>query len=146
MLTTLPVQIVEALMLFGCLFALARGLWPERATAVVFIVAAVLALVLQDRSFSKPQYVAMVIDLVVFAFMVFVSIRCRRTWPPVIAGLVLLMIATHVVVIADERIRSFAYITALNLWSALAILVLVLGTAFEAVPERRRRAIAKGDR
>lgn len=120
-------------------FAFWAGRRPERIGAVGMWLAWAGTVVVQNRTnWIDPQYGIMAVDSALLGILVWVAFRSERRWPIFAGALHLLGVGAHIAMALDLRIESFAYLTTLAIWSYGVLLALVLGTVFEAVPERRR--------
>lgn len=115
--------------------ALWRGGWPERVAAVAMILAWIAsALLFKTRLWFGPQTAVFLVDLALFAALLFIALRSDRWWPMWACGFhgltLILMLAT----LLDTRISNRAgYIAGGGVFSYLVMAALFLG----ALPRRR---------
>lgn len=129
---------VGAAIFFGVpLYALWRGFWPERWTAVVVLLATLLTpLVVRYSRLADPQWGVALVDLVTFAALVALTHFSRRVWLLVAASVQGINAASHVALAIDPNIEALAYISSRIFWSYFVIACLFVG-AFQADRHRR---------
>lgn len=125
-------------MVASCIYALWRGRMPERVTAVALLLAWFATQFVHTHDFSKVQYAILGVDLILLLILVGLALLSGRRWLMAASALHVLTVADHVATAMDFQIRSYAYLTAIVIWGYAVLLALVLGTWFEAEPERRR--------
>lgn len=126
------------ILLAGCLYALWRGLLPERVTSVALMLAWVGTQVVNSHDALSPEYGMLAVDLILLIILVGLALLSGRRWLMAAAACHLLTVGDHVAMMLDMRILSYAYRTVMVIWGYAVILAMVLGTWFEAEPERRR--------
>lgn len=135
-----PFEITASIIVWiACAIAMALGGRPERTGAVAIWLAWLLSVLTEERSvFVDPQYAWIVIDGALFAALVWLALRTDRRWPMPAAACQALMLGTHAAMSFDTQIRSYAYLTAIAIWSLGVLVALVTGVFTEAEAERRR--------
>ena len=110
-------------------FALWRGGWPERGTAVLAVVASVATAVLENqRDWIGQQWGDLIVDCLFLAFLLWLALRTDRYWPLWAAAFQLLGVVTYVARMADLRIGAHAWFLAGEIWSYLILTSLAVGT------------------
>ena len=127
-----------SIMAVCCGFALWRGRAPERIVAVAVLVAWAASGLLHTRDFTRPQYGMFWVDLVLLALLIALATRTGRRWLMIASAFHVLTVGDHFAMMLDMRIKSYAYQTVMVIWGYAVLLAMVLGTWFEAEPERRR--------
>lgn len=135
-------EIFFACLCGASLFAVWLGRVPERVVGVAVFVAWIATGLVHSLDWTKPQYGIAAVDVGLMALLAFLAIRTSRRWLIFAAAFQLLSIGAHVGMAIDVSIRSYAYQTAMAIWGYAVLLALVLGTLFEAMPERRRRRVS----
>jgi hypothetical protein len=116
-------------MLMACAYALWRGDWPERCSAMMIALAWIGSYLLQDRSRNyDPQYWVAGLDVLLFVAFVVLTLRWRRLWLIVASATQLLTAATHMAFVIDSRIAALGFMTAYYLWSYATLAALVWGS------------------
>jgi hypothetical protein len=128
-------------MALACAYALWRGRAPERIAAVAFVLAWWASAVLLSLDFSQPQYGMFAVDVILELILIALALLTRRRWLMAAAACQLLTVGDHFAMMIDRRILSYAYQTVMVIWGYAALLAMVLGTVFEAEPERRRQKL-----
>ena len=128
-----------------CGYALWRGRLPERTAAIGFLLAWVATEMVHTYDWTKPQYGMFAVDLILLVIMVALTLLSGRRWLIAATAFHVLTIGDHVAMMLDLRIRSYAYQTVMVIWGYAVLLAMVLGTWFEAEPERRRLRAASGN-
>jgi len=137
MFLTPAAQIGAAIMTLICLFAAWAGGRPQKVIALTAFVAWMLSAAIQDRSFQNPQYVTLVLDLVLMVVWVWLALVWKRGWLYGVAAFQCLTMATHIAGIIDPRIWPLASITAYMIWSYMTLAAIAWG-GVEGLIERRR--------
>lgn len=126
------------ILLGGCLYALWRGRFPERVTAIALMLAWIATQAVNSRSSVDPEYGMLAVDLILMVVLVGLALLSGRRWLMAACACHLLTLGDHVAMIMDMRILTYAYRTVMVIWGYAVILTMVLGVWFEAEPERRR--------
>jgi hypothetical protein len=130
-------------MVAGCAYAVWRGRFPERISALAILLAWISTQIMNTHDWTEPQYTIFVVDTVLLVILIGLALLSGRRWLMVATAFHVLTVADHVATMMDIHIRSYAYLTALVIWGYAVIVAMMLGTRFEAEPERRRlRAMA----
>lgn len=144
MFETSLTQTAAAIAFFVCAIALWRGLWPERAAAVVIMIGWMASDVVQVIQTVDPEWGIFWVDVVVLAIFLTLLMRSGRLWLAAASAFQLLAVASHVAMLIDHRIVMNTYLIALTIWSFAIIAALLVG-ALTARPSRRRREAGPAD-
>lgn len=130
-----------AFMGLTCAFAIVRGAWPERLSALVLAIAWIASEVLEDLSvFRHPmvrihvQPAIAVIDLAYAGLLLFLLVRTQRRWVIVAFSAALLIVLIHTATAIDPRITQFDFFSAYYLLSYVVVAALGFGVLLEADP------------
>lgn len=126
------------IMCLACGYALWRGRLPERVAACAIPLAWLASYVMHTRDFTQPQFGMFWVDLILMIILVALAFLSGRRWLMAACACHLLTLGDHFAMMIDQRILSLAYIRVMTIWGYAVLLALVLGTFFEAEPERRR--------
>lgn len=126
------------IMCLACGYALWRGRLPERVAAVAFLLAWLASYLVHTRDFTQPQFGMFWVDAILMVILVSLALLSGRRWLMVACACHLLTLGDHFAMMIDQRILSLAYLRVMVVWGYAALLAMVLGTYFEAEPERRR--------
>ncbi len=137
MFETIYSQVGIAVTVIVVTFAFVKGDEPERVAGAAFALISVATLVTPDRAgMVGPRWSAIGLDLVLLAVLAGLAWRSRRSWLFWAAAFQSLIVAGHVLVLADLRPPGDAF-TAVNNMSNYGLLIaLAIGT-FWAWQERR---------
>lgn len=129
------------LLTLTCCYAGWRGGWPERLTALMFLLQAVL-IIAADRLIGNSGFLQLVVpdftvDTLVLLGLVAVAMTADRFWPILMVGLHGTVMAAHLARAADTSITSIAYGTMMAVWSYPMLALLVIATA------RHRQRLAR---
>ncbi len=113
---------VGAAFFFGAIaYALWKGGWPERVTALAMLAATVLTpLVFRHAAFADPQWSVAAVDLALLTVLTLVVVRSRRIWLLMALSVHALGTASHIALIFDPKIKALAYLSSIVVWSYLA--------------------------
>lgn len=113
---------IGAAFFFGVIaYALWRGDWPERVTALAMLAATLLTpLVFRHSAFADPQWSVAMVDLALLAVLTMVVARSRRIWLLLALSVHALGTASHIALIFDPKIEALAYLSSIVVWSYLA--------------------------
>ena len=75
-----------------------------------------------------PQLGEFAVDLVTLALLIVLALRSHRYWPMAMAGVHLLVAATHAGRLIDPELSSWAYYTAIQMWGYLVLVILAVAT------------------
>lgn len=128
------------LMLAVCGWAIWRGGVAERLAGAAMVLAWIGTSFVLDRRFNQPQWATLVVDLLLLAVLLAVSLRYRRKWAFAAAAFHLLGIATHLAMVIDPKIQATPYIVALGIWSCATVASLAVGMG---MLEHSRRVMAR---
>jgi hypothetical protein len=115
-----------------CIFAFARGGWPERVTTFVLIIADGLSFIKWHGAHQKRmEPMLFFIDLCVAAFFVLLALKSSRWWPLWAAAFNIMAFIMLVVSASDPTIRPYAYYVGEITWDYFVLAALFWGTMFE---------------
>lgn len=130
--SNMAINLVFIFFLLACCgYGLWRGGGPERVTAVIFLLAAVLTHLESSRSgrhWSSVEFGILTIDLAVLVALLFLALRAERYWPIWLIALHIVGTAGHIVKLADPDTIRRAYAFALAFWSYPELVLLAIGT------------------
>jgi hypothetical protein len=130
----------NSIVLASGIFAFLAGEKPERTGAALLIGATALSWVafrLSHMHYSAAEIGVFAVDCALLLGLCILALRADRYWPIFAAGFQGVGVLTHLAMLTGTAIAPLAYAHALNIWSYLVILSLVLGTA--AVRRRQSR-------
>lgn len=133
------IYIFYAVQIAACLYALRVGGSPEKAVAILLLVAAVSTTLndqLRSPSFGGVDSFRVGIDAVLFVGLVGVAALANRFWPLYISALHLIEITVHGVRAYQPELVPWIYSVAVGKIAYPMLLVLIIGTA----RHRRREA------
>lgn len=135
---SLAARFAIAFLLFVCGLAMWKGRTPEQAVAIGAVLNEALYLAFYDPTdLVRPQWEAVLWDLIYLVPMGYAAIWANRTWAKYAMALELLIIGAHLALAIDLRIETaFAFwVTAvLTIWVLVALLV---GTVQVMLEDRR---------
>ncbi|MDO9223641.1 MAG: hypothetical protein Q7U20_08025 [Caulobacter sp.] len=135
-------QIGLALTAIICLFAAWAGQRPQKVVAAIIFAGWIVSAAGEDRSFLRPQFFTMGVDIVLTIVFVSLAVIWRSLWLSVLAAFQTLTMATHFAMILDPRIWPRASITAYLVWSYMVVASLAWG-GVSGLLDRRRTAGAR---
>ncbi|HEV2593882.1 MAG TPA: hypothetical protein VGU01_01620 [Sphingomicrobium sp.] len=124
-------QVFELLLITSCTYAMVRGRSEERLVALVSVcatIASAFAVSPLSVRYRGVEMGLLVIDLLVLAAFVLISLRSSRFWPLWVAGLQLTSSAAHFMKAIDEHLLPVAYGTAVAMWSYPILIILAIAT------------------
>ena len=125
-------QVTTVLMVSACAWAVLGGRWPERATAIAYLLNWFGTALSQDR---RPRHHAqpaiIVLDAAFLVFLLLLTVSCRRTWVLWMAACSLLVVFTNALGALDPSFGQWTYITAYYVWSVGALLAFSAGVVLE---------------
>ena len=127
-----------AIALSVCALAVWKGERPEKLAGGVLAINWMASWAVQNEG-PGPEYGIFAIDVLFLLFMLWLALSSGRLWAMFVAAFQLLIVLTHVSVIIDLRLGSFAFFSAYFLWSYLIVLALLVGT-LQAMRRRRMAA------
>jgi len=104
---------------------------PERLAMLAWAIASILstvAVVSGLGSYERLQSGVLVVDLVLLAFLVWLSIRSDRYWPLWMTGFHLLGVMTHLAKAMAPGLHPWAYAVGQAIGGYLIIATMVIGT------------------
>jgi hypothetical protein len=125
-----PLSLYYTLLGLCCIYALARGGWPERATVVIMAVGSLLSLVLgrADRHKSVETGVLLV-DFAIFTIFTLLALRADRFWTIWASALAGLGVLGHIGRwYLGPDIGRGAYVISLVVWSYPILALIAVGT------------------
>jgi hypothetical protein len=123
--------IFNGLLLAVCTYALWRGRFEERVTAVTCILATIATVLVKGPirlSYSSVEIGVLIVDLAALAAFTFVALRSDRFWPLWISGLQLTTSIGHMLKAIQPDLIPLAYAAAGRVWSYPILLILAIGT------------------
>lgn len=137
MFDTIYSQVGAAVGVLVVAFAFLKGDEPERVGGVVYALAALASLLVQDDvDLYGPQWGLMIVDAVTLAAWAALAWKIRRSWPVWASALQSLIVMTHVLTLVDVRPPIVAFYAVINLANYGVLLALALGVA-QAWRDRR---------
>lgn len=137
MFNMLYAQIGAIAMIAMCIFAFLKGGDVERIGAGTYAFGWFASVLVQgDTAAATIPYGMFLLDLMMLVVFVALSWRYRRTWPVWAAGLQLMTVMSHILIMTDARLPITSLYTVMNLVSYLIIGCITVGT-FWAWQERR---------
>lgn len=119
-----------AILLITCGYALWRGRKYEQLSALLFIAASVVSVLvrvpLHERYLGVEQS-DLVIDSVVTIATVAIALRSDRFWPLWVAGLQLTISMSHMLKAIQPDLLPLAYAAAERFWSYPTLIILFIG-------------------
>lgn len=130
--------LIGAAFFFGAIgYALWKGEWPERITALAMLAATLATpIVFRHTAFADPQWAVAACDLALLLVLAFVVTRWPRLWLILALAVHALGTASHIALIFDPGIKALAYLSSIVVWSYLANACLLAST----LQTSRRRA------
>jgi hypothetical protein len=114
-----------------CGYALWKGRWDERISALVCIAASVIStMVLSPLAtrYAQVETGELLVDGLVLCTFVAVALRSNRFWPLWVAGLQLTSSTAHVLKSIDLGLMPEAYAAATRFWSYPILIIIAAGT------------------
>ena len=137
MFQTLYSQLGAIVMIAMCIFAFLKGGDIERLGAGAYLLGWFATMLMQGgMDQSTVPYGMFAIDIGILAVFAGLTWRSRRTWPAWAAGLQLLTVMSHILIMIDTRLPIASLYTVMNLVSYLIIICIAVGT-FWAWQERK---------
>ncbi|WP_374295419.1 hypothetical protein [Sphingomonas sp.] len=135
------IYVFHAFQTLVCIYALVAGGKPERAVAVMLLVAsfATLALPFDAGSFHALEVVGLIIDLGLMGGLVAVALVANRFWPLWLAAIHLLAIGIHGVKALDAGLMPWMYAGAGGKLAYPMLIILAAG-----VMRHRTRIVRQG--
>jgi len=108
------------------------GRWPERLGTLVGLLNCIASALLQDRRWNHHgQPGVFAADLVMLCALIYIAMRCRRTWVLWAAACALLTNFTDFSLLLDTRIQLWSYVTASYVWGFGGVAAMLAGVVFE---------------
>lgn len=123
--------IFNSLLLAVCSYALWRGRFEERLTAIVCVSATIATVLLKGPvrlSYSSVEVGVLIVDLATFAAFTFIALRSDRFWPLWVSGLQLTTSIGHLLKAIQPDLVPIAYAAAGRIWSYPILIILAVGT------------------
>lgn len=121
----------HALLFGSCGYALLRGRFDERLTAIVCIIATFASLALMgpiQLRYSSVEVGVLIVDVLTLSAFTFVALRSDRFWPMWISGLQLTASIGHLLKAVQPDLMPLAYATAGRFWGYPILIILAVGT------------------
>ena len=132
MFVTLLSQATTLLVVAVCAWALLRGQWPERITAIAYAVDWLGSALGEDRRpHHHGQPVILALDVAFLVLLLLLTASCRRAWLLWMSACSLLVVLTHLTVLMDVSFGQWTYETAYYIWSLGALVAFTVGMALE---------------
>ncbi|MEO6360048.1 MAG: hypothetical protein ABIO43_05675 [Sphingomicrobium sp.] len=119
------------LLVAAVLYALLQGGRDERRVGIICVIGTLVTYFVISplaARFEGLETPVLAVDIAVLAAFVAVALRSDRFWPLWVAGLQLTTVMGHLLKSVESDLIPQAYGAALNFWSYLIVLILVLGT------------------
>lgn len=126
------VWIFYAIQLAASGYALLRGGAPERLTGLALLVAAVSTGIVERNVpslFSGLELGVMIVDLMLLAVMIVITLSADRFWPAWVTALHALGTGAHLARAISPDVIRLVYALLSAAWSYPIVLLLVIGTA-----------------
>ena len=123
----LPVWVWPAVLVATCALALLRGRDEERLAAATVLLGWALSMVAFRNRSEDTQWLVLLIDGTEMPVFIWLALRTRRYWPLFAAAFKLLIVVTHLAHVLDPTITGWAYLTAVIIWSYLAVFAIGYG-------------------
>lgn len=122
--------IVGAVFMVGMgLFAFLKGGSREKLGASVYLAAWFASLIAQENAgFRDWPYGLFAIDTATLLALIAIAWRAPQSWPTWAAGLQLIAVMGHVMILTSNRAPTASIYTAMNLIGYLIILCIIVGT------------------
>lgn len=123
--------IFNGLLIAVCSYALWRGRFEERLTAVTCILATAATVIVKgpvQLTYSTIEIGVLLVDLATFAAFTFVALKSDRFWPLWVSGLQLTTSIGHLLKALQPDLLPIAYAAAGRIWSYPILLILAIGT------------------
>lgn len=134
-----------AILILCVAYALRRGGAPERVGAAVIIAGYLLTILVQrayaDR-FNSIGFGVLLVDILVFAAFLILSLRANRFWPIWMTGLQGVSVMIHAAITLNPGVIPWAYAFGLAIWSYPILILLAVATR----RHRERLAATGADR
>jgi hypothetical protein len=121
------VIIFNLIMIAVCLYALAAGGGPERATALTFIAAASCSYIALSSKILHFEPNLVVIDLVTLSVLISIALFANRFWPMYVAALQLITLAVHGVKVYDPTLATWMWMATAGKLAYPTLVLLVVG-------------------
>ena len=128
-----------------CGYALWRGQFDERVTAIVCLAATLatrMALSPAAQRYSSVEVGVLVVDSVTFVAFVYVALRSDRFWPLWVSGLQLTTTMAHFMKAIDSDLFPQAYAAAGRFWGYPILLILAIGAYRTNMRTKRAAAVS----
>jgi hypothetical protein len=128
-----------------CGYALWRGRFDERVTAIVCLAATLatrLALSPLSQRYSSVEVGVLIVDSVTLLAFTFVALRSDRFWPLWVSGLQLTTTLAHFMKAIDSDLFPQAYAAAGRFWGYPILLILAVGAHRTSIRTRQSAALS----
>ena len=126
----------------ACSYAGWAGGWPERAGAAIMVTGSVLSLIVAShQEWQSPEAGIFIVDLLVLAAFVNLTLYSDRYWPIWVTSFHLIAVIIHVASLVDPSVAALAYASAQEFWAYPMLAGIAVGTS----NYRRRTSIPRGN-
>lgn len=125
------VWVFYAIQLTASGYALLRGGAPERLTGLALLLAAFATSIIQRDIpvlFAGMEVGVMIVDVVLLAVMIVITLHADRFWPAWVTALHALGTAAHLAKAISPDVIRLVYAVLSAVWSYPIVLLLVIGT------------------
>ncbi len=136
------VYLFNACLFLVCGYAFWGGGAPERATGLIFLVAAAASYTVPYSHFHVVEGPLFAVDLLTLAALTVIALTANRYWPLYIAAIQLLTVGIHAVKAYEPELVYWLYNWASAVLAYPTLILLVIGVA----RHRERVALLGGDR
>ena len=136
------ILVFNLILVAACLYAFWAGGAPERATALVFLIAATASYLRPYTGSNAAEPQLALIDALTLVALTIIAVKANRFWPMYQSALQLLTLAIHGVKLVHPGLAHWMYI---NAYGKLAYPTLAL-LAIGVLRHRRRIVVFGSDR
>jgi hypothetical protein len=115
------------------LYGFWRGGTPERVGMAIVVIGSILTTESASANlavrFHALEMGMFLVDIVVFFAFVLLALAADRYWPLWVAGLQLIGVSTHTMMLASPDIIPWVYAVTQSLWGYPILLAIMIGTA-----------------
>lgn len=144
MFETIYSQAVAAVAVLVVAFAFLKGDETERIGAAAYALVFIATVMIRDgSSFSIPRLGALALDVMLLGVLVVLGWHSRRSWLIWASAFQGLIVASHILLVANLRPPSDAFAAVNNMSNYGLLIAMAVGT-FWAWQERRAARLAEG--
>jgi hypothetical protein len=125
------ILLFNGLLLAVCSYALWRGRFEERLTAIVCLLATIATVIVKGPvrlSYSSIEIGVLLVDVATLAAFTSVALKSDRFWPLWVSGLQLTTSIGHLLKAVQPDLVPIAYAAAGRVWSYPILIILAVGT------------------